>query len=113
MVKSCRRCKRAFHPSAAHYVLCWDCWREQHDGQLRLGEYERGRTDGYEEGWRHGERAGYEAGLREGAVVLAPELLGDLIRLVHPDRHPAERYELANRVTAQLVAMRDSVRGGG
>lgn len=35
-----------------------------------------------------------------------PVDLNDLIGLCHPDRHPAARHDVANRVTAQLLALR-------
>jgi len=36
-----------------------------------------------------------------------PAPLADLIQLCHPDRHPAGLHELANRVTAALLAARE------
>jgi hypothetical protein len=112
VVKSCRNCRRAFHPAADHHRLCWACWHEQRDDRAQHDQYSRGYANGWSDGERVGFRNGHEAGLREGATVLAPELLGDAIRLTHPDRHPAERFEMANRVTAGLIEMRDSVREG-
>jgi hypothetical protein len=38
------------------------------------------------------------------------QLLEDVIGLVHPDKHPAERAAKANRVTADLLALRPAVR---
>jgi hypothetical protein len=38
------------------------------------------------------------------------ELLEDAIRLTHPDRHPEERRALAQRVTAELLALRPFVK---
>jgi hypothetical protein len=35
------------------------------------------------------------------------ELVRDAIRLTHPDRHPPEWQEAANRVTAQLLELLD------
>lgn len=66
-----------------------------------LLDYERGRLDGY--------RAGQQAA-RRASTGVDIELLGEIIRLTHPDRHPAERNEAANRVTARLIAMRDELR---
>jgi hypothetical protein len=40
---------------------------------------------------------------------LSIELLEDAIALAHPDRHPAERADRANRVTSQLLALRQHV----
>jgi hypothetical protein len=42
-------------------------------------------------------------------VLMTSELLGDALRLVHPDVHPPERRELANRVTQQLLALQPFV----
>jgi hypothetical protein len=42
-------------------------------------------------------------------TALSIELLEDAIALAHPDRHPAERAARANRVTAQLLALRPHV----
>ena len=42
-------------------------------------------------------------------VDLTLELLDDIIRLGHPDRHPPERQDLAKRVTQSLVALRPFV----
>ena len=44
------------------------------------------------------------------APALPPVDLDDLLRLCHPDRHPAERGELANRITRALL---DAKRGRG
>jgi hypothetical protein len=38
------------------------------------------------------------------------QLLTDAIVLCHPDRHPPERIEDANRVTARLLELRDDAR---
>jgi hypothetical protein len=43
------------------------------------------------------------------APQLSIELLEDAIALAHPDRHPVERADRANRVTAQLLALRPHV----
>jgi predicted nucleic acid-binding Zn ribbon protein len=40
---------------------------------------------------------------------LTSELLADALRLVHPDHHPAERRELAHRVTQGLLALQPFV----
>ena len=42
-------------------------------------------------------------------ILLTSELLADALRLVHPDVHPPERSELANRVTQQLLALQPFV----
>src|SRR5258705_2190453 len=42
-------------------------------------------------------------------VELTSELLGDVLRLAHPDHHPPERRELAHRVTQKLLALQPFV----
>jgi hypothetical protein len=75
--------------------LCWDCWRA------------RANRDAYRQGWEDGLRAGLAAAAPS---LLEPGLVRDLIQLAHPDRHPTERFALANRVTAQLTHMLDERR---
>jgi hypothetical protein len=40
------------------------------------------------------------------SIELTSELLTDAIKLAHPDLHPPERHELANRVTRGLLALK-------
>ncbi len=40
---------------------------------------------------------------------ITTELLDDTIKLTHPDRHPPEHRELAQRVTSELLALRPFV----
>jgi hypothetical protein len=42
-------------------------------------------------------------------IELTSELLADVIKLAHPDHHPPERQELANRITGQLFALKPFV----
>ena len=42
-------------------------------------------------------------------ILLTSEILADALRLTHPDAHPPERRELANRVTRQLLALQPFV----
>jgi hypothetical protein len=42
-------------------------------------------------------------------ILLTSEVLADALRLTHPDAHPPERHELANRVTQQLLALQPFV----
>jgi hypothetical protein len=42
-------------------------------------------------------------------LELTPELLTETIQLTHPDCHPPERRELAQRVTARLLALKPFV----
>src|SRR5262245_7302046 len=40
---------------------------------------------------------------------ITAELLADALQLTHPDKHPEERKELANRVTQELLALKPFV----
>jgi hypothetical protein len=84
---------------------------------------EAGRREGYNEARQTiqdrlesvrqaGYDAGFEAGRRGGPRTsgLSIEQLRALVRLTHPDRHPPERGELANRATAALLALIDGQR---
>ncbi len=42
-------------------------------------------------------------------ILLTSEILTEALRLTHPDVHPPERRELANRVTRQLLALQPFV----
>jgi hypothetical protein len=42
-------------------------------------------------------------------IDLTSELLDDILKLTHPDQHPPERRELANRVTQQLLELQPFV----
>jgi hypothetical protein len=42
-------------------------------------------------------------------ILLTAEILVETLRLTHPDAHPPERQELANRVTGQLLALQPFV----
>jgi hypothetical protein len=42
-------------------------------------------------------------------TVLTSEVLAAALRLTHPDAHPPERHDLANRVTQQLLALQPFV----
>ena len=113
--KRCASCGLLFN-GESWQRLCWDCWRADRDREEIADRLHAA----YNRGYRDGERAnttardaaygrGYADGQRE-AASLPPGLLGDLIRLCHPDRHPPERSELANRVTARLLEMKDGDR---
>jgi hypothetical protein len=54
---------------------------------------------------------GYKGADRIGAEVpdITSELLADALQLTHPDRHPPERRELAERVTQELLALKPFV----
>ena len=44
---------------------------------------------------------------RGDAGSLTPSTLRELVTLCHPDRHPPERYDQANRATALLLGLMD------
>jgi hypothetical protein len=64
-------------------------------------DYDRGVKDGF--------AAGKEAARRT-VTGIDLAMIGELVRLTHPDRHPPERRDAANRVTALLMEMRDELR---
>ncbi|MDQ3671482.1 MAG: hypothetical protein M3364_03460 [Actinomycetota bacterium] len=80
----CSDCGRSFSAKGQWQRRCWTCWRGQEDAKL-IAE-------------------GFEAGLAA-ASSLDERLLRDAIALCHPDRHPPERFLLANRVTASLIEL--------
>jgi hypothetical protein len=43
--------------------------------------------------------------------VVDEDVLLDAVALCHPDRHPPERFEQANRVTAGLLDLLERARG--
>ena len=87
----CIDCGDTFAARGTWQTRCWRCWREQKDNER------------YTEAWERG----YRAGLQAAPAGLDPGLVGDLIQLCHPDRHPVERAGLANRATAALLAVRE------
>lgn len=60
-------------------------------------EYERGRREGYAEGHAAARTNGDGGDFTQ-------EQLRAMVTLCHPDRHPPERFELANKVTAWLLS---------
>jgi len=84
MSRTCQSCSNPFRPDGAWQRLCWPCWREL------KAQAERPRT-----------------------IVVSPvdaELLKLAIALCHPDRHPPERHDMCNRVTAALTVALKAVR---
>lgn len=84
MSRRCRACNESFRPQGDWQRMCWSCWRELQ------GQAAQPKT-----------------------VVVSPvdaQLLLSAIGLCHPDRHPPERAELCNRVTAALVEALNAVR---
>jgi hypothetical protein len=52
---------------------------------------------------------GYEDTIGTEVGDITSELLADTLQLTHPDHHPPERRELANRVTQQLLELKPFV----
>jgi hypothetical protein len=104
VMRSCRTCRQSFIAQKSYHSQCLPCWREERDAELR--------RDAHADGYWTGYRAGYaDAGrARPPASTLDADLLMQAIVLCHPDRHPPERHEAANRVTARLLALREAVR---
>lgn len=94
----CDSCGHPFDAKAAWQRLCWPCWRNRQDHKLKDAGYAAGYTAGYTDG-RHAARG--DAG------SLTPSTLRELVTLCHPDRHPPERYDQANRATALLLGLMD------
>jgi hypothetical protein len=100
----CRVCERSFTPTGAN-TLCAVCYAE------RRGDYDFALA---EQAWREGYGIGLARGRRQRADDELEQALDDLrlrelITLCHPDRHPPERFELANRVTVWLLGLRETV----
>jgi len=93
MTRACIDCGDTFTARGHWQTRCWACWREQRE------------TDRYTAGYADG----YAAGRLDAPAGLDPGLVGDLIQLCHPDRHPAERGSLAHRATVQLLAVREQI----
>lgn len=62
-------------------------------------------ADEVRKAWNDGYSAGRIAGRREGRESVDIELIQRAVRLTHPDRHPPERFEEANALTALLLAL--------
>jgi hypothetical protein len=99
--RNCSSCGEAFDAYKRWYRQCWHCWRQERDDELR--------QEGFD--------AGYRAGLARRRPAMArtspltdPALLRDLVSLVHPDRHPPERTNLATQLTALLLGELDRCR---
>ena len=120
MIARCQKCRNPFDAQGDWQKLCWDCWRARDRERSSTGDlgaierraakavteaYAAGRARGYEEGWAVGRAEARPSGNGHGSA-LSPGLHRELIRLCHPDLHPPERFDLANRVTQELNSMR-------
>jgi hypothetical protein len=99
VTRACRRCGETFEAKGDWMKLCWQCWRRREDQR---------QDRAYDAGYRAGLVDG--GGQRHGHGRLDDELLRVLVTLCHPDRHPPERFELANRATATLLGL---IQNGG
>jgi hypothetical protein len=108
-------------------LLCRGKWHAEHGRRRKLGRIViraiKAFIDGggrYEDldklkiaaigsDWFDLDPLGYLAGASKTAkneiIELTSELLGDAIKITHPDCHPPERQELAHRVTQGLLAL--------
>jgi hypothetical protein len=84
VTRLCRSCSKPFRPEFATMRLCWLCWRELREQAAKPRTVVVSRVD--------------------------VALLKSAIALCHPDRHPPERAELSNRVTAALTVALKAVR---
>lgn len=73
-------------------------------------EYRRGFEDGRQQGYNDGFDDGAEFAGSATAGPLDPDLLKRVIVMVHPDRHPPERFAAANELTAALLELRNGAR---
>jgi hypothetical protein len=107
-------------------LTCWECgleWHAKHARKRKAGRIVVKAIKAYLNAggaYRHIDRLKLAAngsslthwdGDAIGADVgdITTELLEDVIRLTHPDKHPAERQELAHRVSQELIALRPFV----
>jgi hypothetical protein len=94
-----RRCPNCGDPFEGEHwqKLCWSCWHDKKEQTARDDAYARGFEDGFAQG---------RAARQRRPAALPAALVYDLLQLVHPDHQPAERFDLANRATAALLALR-------
>lgn len=93
--RACDTCARPFTPKGEWQRTCTPCWVAEKEDRLRTEAYEAGRRAGLAEARRSGATPA-------GAFADQAFVMG-LIELTHPDRHPSERWEASNRVTAVLI----------
>jgi hypothetical protein len=108
-MQTCSQCGTWFLPTDQG-SLCDECVVIEEEKRPRAVAYERGWYDGYACGWRvcMREHPHQTPNPPAPAAPAKRDLLpiSDLIKLCHPDRHPAERVALANRVTQILLEIR-------
>jgi hypothetical protein len=88
VTRICPRCGE-WYTGEHYWKVCLTCFKRERDAERHAEAY----------------RDGYKAGVAA-STPLDDETLMAIIRLTHPDRHPAERRDEATRVTAMLLAMR-------
>jgi len=99
---TCSNCGHWLDADQPHWHrLCWQCWRAENGRTQPSAAALEARA------FQRGYAAGYAAGTED---TIDHELVSDCIQLSHPDRHPIERREFANRVTAELLRLRDRIR---
>lgn len=103
----CERCGRLFAKTLPTMRWCRVCFHER-AGNPDLGLAELAWERGYVLGLQRGRRRLTDDELE---TALGGLPVRDLILLCHPDRHPPERFELANRLTTWLLALRDTAAG--
>lgn len=101
----CEHCGRLYHRTLPTMRWCRVCFHE------RAGDYDLGLA---ELAWERGYLLGLQRARRRLSDTDLETALGglpvrDLTQLCHPDRHPPERFELANRITVWLNGLRDTV----
>jgi hypothetical protein len=109
-------------------LLCKGQWHAEHGRRMKAGRVVIRAMKGYEAAggnWLDFDKLklsvvefgeldplGYLAGkakIDNAVIDLTSELLTDVLKLTHPDHHPPERRELAQRVTAQLLDLQPFV----
>lgn len=127
----CTKCLKALpayplHDDKGGPLMCWQCagaWHAEHTRRRKWGRIiikamkmylkEGGtpfdfrtmevRSYGYDVPGFGADTLGIEVG------DITSELLANTIELTHPDKHPPERQEIANRVTQDLLALKPFV----
>ena len=111
VIGTCADCGTRFRtPDPWRPRRCRGCFRAlkaREEAEARRDAYDAGWNCAYVAGW---DDAGWDSGYRSGRLsALNEELLHDLIRLCHPDRHIG-CVDLATRVMGQLLELREQTR---